>query len=104
MSVKIPIDRDKIAEFCHRWKITELSLFGSVLRDDFRSDSDVDVLVTFAEDAEWSLFDHVTMEDDLSAILGRKVDLVSRRAIERSPNWIRRKAILEGAESYYASR
>jgi predicted nucleotidyltransferase len=104
MSVKIPIDRDKIAEFCHRWKITELSLFGSVLRDDFRPDSDVDVLVTFAEDAEWSLFDHVTMEDDLSAILGRKVDLVSRRAIERSPNWIRRKAILEGAESYYASR
>ena len=104
MSVKIPIDRDKIAEFCHRWKITELSLFGSVLRDDFRPDSDVDVLVTFAEDAELSLFDHVTMEDDLSAILCRKVDLVSRRAIERSPNWIRRKAILEGAESYYASR
>src|SRR5574337_1875496 len=104
MSAKIPIDRDRIAEFCRRWKITELSLFGSVLRDDFRPDSDVDVLVTFADDAEWSLFDHVTMEDDLSSILGRKVDLVSRRAIERSPNWIRRKAILEGAEPYYASR
>lgn len=89
MSAKISIDRDKIAEFCYRWKITELSLFGSVLRDDFRPDSDVDVLVTFAEDAQWSLFDHVTMEDDLSAMLGRKVDLASRRAVERSSNWIR---------------
>lgn len=104
MSPKIPIDRDKIAEFCRRWEITELALFGSVLRDDFRPDSDVNVLVTFADDARWSLFDYVTIEDDLSAILGRKVDLVSRRAIERSPNWIRRKAILEGVEPYYASR
>jgi len=49
----VPIDR--IAEFCRRWKITELALFGSVLRDDFRPDSDVDVLVTFAPDAPWSL-------------------------------------------------
>lgn len=104
MSVKISIDRDKIAEFCHRWKITEFALFGSVLREDFRPDSDVDVLVTFTDDAKWSLFDHVTMEEELSVIFGRKVDLVSRRAIERSANWIRRQAILEGAESYYASR
>ena len=104
MSAKISIDRDKIAEFCRRWKITEFAFFGSVLRDDFRPDSDVDVLVTFTDDAKWSLFDHVTMEEELSAIFGRKVDLVSRRAIERSANWIRRQAILEGAESYYASR
>ncbi len=104
MSAKISIDRDKIAEFCRRWKITEFALFGSVLREDFRPDSDVDVLVTFTDDAKWSLFDHVTMEEELSAIFGRKIDLVSRRAIERSANWIRRQAILEGAESYYASR
>jgi len=103
MSVKISIDREKIAEFCRRWKITELALFGSVLRDDFRPDSDVDVLVTFAPEAEWSLFDHVTMEEELSSILGHKVDLVSRRAIERSRNWIRRKAILEAAEPFYVT-
>jgi predicted nucleotidyltransferase len=104
MNAKIPIPREKIAEFCDRWKITELALFGSVLRDDFRPDSDVDVLVTFAPEAEWSLFDHVTREEELSSILDRKVDLVSRRAIERSRNWIRRKAILEAAEPFYVAR
>ena len=104
MSARIPIDREKIAEFCRRWKITEFALFGSVLRDDFRPDSDVDVLVTFAPDAEWSLFDDVDMEEALSAIFGRKVDLVSRRAVERSDNWIRRKAILSTAEPVYVAR
>lgn len=102
MSAKIFLDREKIGEFCRRWKITEFALFGSVLRHDFRPDSDVDVLVSFAPDAEWSLLDHISMENELSAMLGRKVELVSRRAIERSANWIRRKAILEGAEPYYA--
>jgi len=104
MSARIPIDCEKIAEFCRRWKITEFALFGSVLRDDFRPDSDVDVLVTFAPDAEWSLFDDVDMEEELSAIFGRKVDLVSRRAVERSDNWIRRKAILSTAEPVYVVR
>jgi len=103
MSPKIPIDRDKIADFCRRWKIAELAFFGSVLRDDFRQDSDVDVLVTFAMDARWSLFDHVAMEEELSTLVGRKVDLVSSQVVERSSNWIRRKAILDGAEAYYAS-
>lgn len=104
MSVKIFIDHEEIVEFCHRWKITEFAFFGSILRDDFRPDSDVDILVTFAPDAEWSLLDHLNMEEELSSLLGRKVDLVSRRAVERSENWIRRKAILETAEPYYASR
>jgi len=104
MSARIPIDRKKVADFCRRCKITEFALFGSVLRDDFRPDSDVDVLVTFAPDAEWSLFDDVDMEEELSAIFGRKVDLVSRRAVERSDNWIRRKAILSTAEPVYVAR
>jgi len=104
MTPRIPIDREKISDFCRRWKITELALFGSVLRDDFRPGSDIDLLVTFAPDAKWTLFDHVTMEEELSGILGRKVDLVSRRAIERSRNWIRRKAILETAEPFYVAR
>lgn len=103
MRIKIPIDRNKIADFCRKWKIAEFALFGSVLRNDFRPDSDVDVLVAFKPDAEWSLLDHIIMEEELSAILNRKVDLVSRRAIECSENWIRRKAILETAEPFYVA-
>ena len=103
MNTRIAIDPEKVAAFCQRWKIVELSLFGSVLRDDFRPDSDVDVLVTFAPEADWSLYDHMAMEEELSAAVGRKVDLFSRRAIERSANWIRRQAILESAEPFYVA-
>lgn len=100
----ISLSREQISDFCQRWKVLELALFGSVLREDFRSDSDVDMLVTFAPDAEWSLLDHVQMEEELGSIIGRKVDLISRRAIERSKNWIRRQEILETAEVIYVTR
>lgn len=100
MSPKIPIDRVKIADFCHRWKITELALFGSVLRDDFRPDSDVDVLVTFAPDAQWSLFDLVEIQEALSEMLGRKVDLIEKRGL-RNP--FRRYEILRTKEVVYAA-
>ncbi|MFH1137951.1 MAG: nucleotidyltransferase family protein [Pseudomonadota bacterium] len=75
----------------------ELSLFGSALREDFRPDSDIDLLVSFAPDSAWSLLDHARMEQELSDILVRKVDLVTRRAVEGSGNWIRRKSILDSA-------
>ena len=104
MNSQIKPDKSKITEFCKRWKIAELAFFGSVLRNDFRTDSDVDVLATFAPDAEWSLMDHAAMQEDLSAILGRKVDLVSRRAVERSGNWVRRENILATAEPVYVAR
>ena len=100
MRTEIPIPTQRLAEFCHRWKIAELRVFGSALREDFRRDSDLDLLVTFAPDADPSLLDHVAMEEELSDIVGRKVDLVSQRAIERSSNWIRRKAILDNAEPW----
>ena len=102
MNLQIP--KEKIADFCRKWQIAELSLFGSVLRDDFRPDSDVDVLVAFSPDAEWSLLDHMAMEEELAAIFSRKVDLISRKAIERSENYIRRNAILESAQPYYVTR
>jgi predicted nucleotidyltransferase len=92
-----------VVDFCQRWKVAELAVFGSALRDDFRPDSDIDLLVTFQPDADWSLLDQSTMEDELSSLLGRKVDLVSRRAIERSENWIRRRAILESAQLVHAA-
>jgi predicted nucleotidyltransferase len=92
-----------IAEFCQRWRISELALFGSVLRDDFRPDSDLDVLVTFAPDANWGLLDHIRMERELSSILDRDVDLLTRRSVEQSHNWIRRQQILDTAEVIYGS-
>lgn len=104
INIKISIDYEKIAEFCQRWNITELALFGSVLRDDFQPESsDIDVLVSFAQDAHWTLFDLVDMEEDIQAIFQRKVDLVSRRGIERSQNHLRRQAILTSAKVIYAA-
>jgi uncharacterized protein len=100
-NIEIPID--KIADFCQRWKITEFAFFGSVLRDDFRPDSDIDVLVTFAPNAHRTLFDMVDMQDELEAMFARKVDLVSKRGIERSRNYLRRKAILNSAQIIYAA-
>ncbi len=94
---------DAVEDFCRRWKIRMLAMFGSVLRDDFDTDSDVDILVTFDLTADWSLLDHVLMQEELSAIVGRDVDLVSRRAVESSANWIRREAILGTAETVYAA-
>jgi predicted nucleotidyltransferase len=103
MSLHIQIERSKIESFCRKWKITEFSFFGSALRNDFRPDSDVDVLVSFASDANWDLFDHMAMEEELAEIIGRKVDLLTRRSVERSENWIRRESILSGSEPYYVA-
>jgi uncharacterized protein len=100
--LNLPIDR--IAAFCRTWKVSEFSVFGSALRKDYRPDSDIDVLIAFQPDAEWSLLDHVQMQQELEAILGRNVDLVSRRGVERSHNPIRRQAILDGAEPVYVAR
>jgi predicted nucleotidyltransferase len=89
--------------FCSEWKIRELSLFGSALRDDFGPQSDIDFLVTFAPEAQWSLLDHIRMEQELSLLLGRQIDLVSRQALERSANFIRRREILSSAKVVYAA-
>ncbi len=99
---QIDIPKEKIAGFCKKWKIREFSFFGSVLRDDFRPDSDIDVLCTFDEDAGHTLFSLVRMGEELEEIFGRSVDLVSRRGIEASRNYIRREAILSTAEVIYA--
>jgi predicted nucleotidyltransferase len=97
--IAIDYDKEKLRDFCRRWKITEFSLFGSVVRDDFGPESDVDVMVTFAPDAGRSLFDMVHMEDELVEIFGRDVDLMTRRSIERSRNLMRRESILTNAVS-----
>ncbi len=101
---QIKIPTTQLAAFCHKWQIAEFALFGSVLRADFRVDSDVDVLVTFAPAARWGLFALYAMQKELAALLGRKVDLVSRRGLEASRNYLRRAAILDSAEVIYAAR
>ncbi len=102
-ATKIHLPEAEIERFCRRWRISELSLFGSVLREDFRPDSDVDLLVTFAADTRWSLFDMVRMQKELEAILGREVDLVERNAVEQSENYIRRKRILNNLVPIYVA-
>lgn len=97
---KIRIPRKKIAEFCRRWKVTEFSLFGSILRDDFRSDSDVDVLVIFAPNAEINLFDLVQMKLDLEKLFRRPVDVIEKDALE---NPFRKREILRTAQVVYAA-
>ena len=101
---KIELPISKIVEFCDRWHITEFALFGSILRDDFRPDSDVDVLVTFAPETKRGLSETLQMRDELQSIFDRKVDFIVKAAIERSENWLRRKNILESAQIIYAAR
>lgn len=103
MKSHIDIPMEKVADLCRRWQITELALFGSVLREDFRPESDVDVLARFDPQARHTLFDMVRMQEDLQRILGRQVDLVSRRGIEASRNYLRKNAILKSAEVVYAA-
>jgi len=95
---RIDVPQLLIDDFCRKWNISELSLFGSVLSDDFTSESDVDVLVTFFPDAKFGLFDMVHMENELKEIFGRDVDLVERAAL-RNP--FRRRAILENTKVVY---
>lgn len=98
MTPQIDMDTQVLRDFCRRWKITEFALFGSVLQEDFRPDSDVDVLVSFSQDAHWTYFDLAHMQEELERCFGRSVDIITRRGIESSRNHLRRQAILSSAE------
>ena len=100
----INLEIERITNICQQWQITELALFGSVLRKDFNDSSDVDVLVSFADNAKITFFDLDTIEQQLSVIFHRPVDLVTKRAIEQSHNPIRKKNILENATVIYEQR
>lgn len=100
---KFTIPKAKLSEFCRRWNISELALFGSALREDFRPDSDVDVLVSFAPQARVTLFDMAQMQNELKDIFKREVDLVSKRGLENSRNYLRRKQILDSAQVIHVS-
>ena len=103
VATRFPIPYKKIEAFCRKWSIIRFELFGSILRDDFDSNSsDVDVLVTFAPGATPGL-EYFSAEEELARILGRPVEMTTRRTVEQSDNWIRREAILAEAQTVYES-
>ena len=97
------INSETIADFCRRWKIQRLSVFGSATLGRLRPDSDIDLLVTFQPDADWTMFDHYRMENELTELLAREVDLVNIRALEENPNPIYRREILASAKEIYVA-
>jgi uncharacterized protein len=100
MSPKIKIEKEKIIVFCKKWNITEFAVFGSALTEDFRPDSDVDILVTFGHGSGITFDNRVDMMDELKSIFGREVDLVEKKAIK---NPFRRHSILTTKEVLYAA-
>ena len=101
---RLGVSQKAIAEFCLRWQIIEFAVFGSVLRSDFRPDSDIDVLVTFAPKAMRGLTETLQMQDELKAMFDREVDFIVKTALEKSQNWLRRQTILDSAQVIYAAR
>jgi uncharacterized protein len=99
-NLKLKLPLEKIAGFCQRWRIARLEIFGSVLRDDFCSDSDVDLVASYSPEAHWSLLDRVRMKHELEDMLGRDVDLLNRRALKIGSN--RAAAILAQTQLLYA--
>ena len=97
----IELPTQQIQEFCQKWQVTEFALFGSVLREDFRPDSDIDILVTFSSTAKRGLAETLQMHDELQVIFNREVDVIVKSAIKRSENWLRRKKKLVKTQEYF---
>ena len=102
VAVQTLVPTKKIAAFCKRWKVVEFALFGSVVREDFSPQSDVDALVSFSPHSDWGLFDHIQMKQELKELFGREVDLVTLRALEQSRNALLRSEILSTAKVLYS--
>ena len=100
MNAKINLDFSLLSDFCDKWQICELSLFGSVLREDFSAESDLDFLVSFCSGTSWSLWDMIEMRDELAELTGRQVDLVEKEGL-RNP--YRSREILDTREVIYAA-
>ena len=103
MGLHVQFSQKALEAFCRKWHVRELAVFGSVLRDDFRPDSDVDVLVEPEVGVVWSFRDLLQMSEELESLFGRKVDLVEKRVILQSRNWIRREHILRNMERIYVA-
>ena len=98
------ISPTQLTELCQRRHVAELALFGSILRNDFHANSDIDILIIFQPDVKVSLLDLVDMQYELEDITDRKIDLLTKKSVIDSPNWIRRKEILSTTKVIYESR
>jgi predicted nucleotidyltransferase len=94
---------EDLGALCLKWRISRLALFGSALSGQLGPDSDIDLLVEFEPEEQWSLLDLVRAEAEFADLFGRRVDLVDKRSLERSSNWIRRRKIFGSAEEIYAA-
>lgn len=101
---RLGVPLNAIAAFCQRWNIVEFAVFGSILRDDFRPDSDIDVLVEFNTEFKRGLIETIQMKEELQEIVNRRVDFIVKKALKRSENWLRREKILASAKIIYAKR
>lgn len=100
---RLSIAPAQVAEFCQRWQIAELAIFGSVLRSDFRPDSDIDLLIAYAPGAGKGLLARARIKDELETLCGREVDVITRQSIEQSRNEMRRQEILGSAQVIYVA-
>ena len=100
---RLGFNSEAISGFCSKWKIKEFLFFGSILTDRFTIKSDVDILISYEQNTRWSLFSFVRMKEELAEIIGRDIDLVSKRGLEYSRNYLRKQNILSSAEKYYVS-
>ena len=101
LQTRLNVPEAALADYCRKWRIRRLEVFGSILRDDYGSESDVDFLVTFDSEARMSLMTLVRAEEELAGIVGRSVDLVEREPIEKSRNWMLRRMILDGTQPLF---
>ncbi len=98
---RIEIPETDLRAFCERWRVVRLSVFGSALRNDFKADSDLDVLAEFEPDARHTIFDVLHMEEEFAALAGRPVDFVEWKGVEQSPNYLRRGEILGSSRVFF---
>ena len=102
---RVPLPYEELAVFCQKWGISKLEIFGSILRDDFRQESDIDFLFTasprFLRDLAYGPWGKDNMAAELEQLLGRKVELIERKDIENHRNWVRRQHILDTAQPVY---
>jgi predicted nucleotidyltransferase len=99
----VTVDRNALAEVCRKWGIKSVALFGSVLRDDFTPESDIDLLLEYFPDSRISLFDYGYMNEDFQRVFGREVDLVQAEGLRTSRNYIRREDIFSSAKQFYVA-
>lgn len=104
IQTRLGLSSQDVATFCQQWDIAKMALFGSILRDDFRADSDIDLLITFAPDARQGLLTLAKIKHELESRLQRPIDLVPEASIQMSDNWIRQRDILSTAQTIYEQR